>query len=87
MKKGIKNNDPKLTEELFALGQKKAQAIIFEVSRKIKVKKVSRDDEETIQALVKLGFSKTEAKEAALKLPTGIVKLEDKIKEALKTKP
>jgi len=91
MRKGIETNDPSLIEDLFTLGQKKAQAIIFEVSRKIKTqsKKVSRDDEEAVRALVKLGFSKTEAKEAVLSLPTSVIKLEDKIREVLKnfTKP
>ncbi len=88
MRKGIRENDPKLMEELFSLGQKKAQAIVFEISRKIKSgsgKKLSKEQEEALSALVKLGFSKTEAKESVLILPESVSGAEEMVKEALKT--
>ncbi len=88
MRKGIKENDPELMEILFSLGQKKAQAIIFDVSRKIKFesgKKPSKEQEGAISALVKLGFSRTEAKEAVLTISNSVSSAEEIVKEALKT--
>ncbi len=87
LREGVKKNDPILMEELFALGQRKAQAIIFEISRKItNKKKVSKEDQEAIKALAKLGFSQAEAKEAVLSLSDSVSGVEAKIKEALKLK-
>ncbi len=87
IKRGVENNDPELMKDLFALGQKKAQAIIFEITRKIKTrskKKMTEDDEEAVRALIKLGFGKGEAKEALLLLPSSVSGMENKIKEVLK---
>jgi Holliday junction resolvasome RuvABC DNA-binding subunit len=87
MKKGIKENDSILMKELFSLGQRKAQAIIFEVSRKIKTqpKKLSQNDEEVMKALVKLGFKRSEVKDAVIDLSDSSLAIETKIKKILKS--
>ena len=86
LKNAVENNDSVVLSELFKLGNKKAQAIIFELSRKIKnqSKKISSDDEEAIMALVKLGFKKAEAKDVVLSLTDKGVSVEEKIKLSLK---
>ncbi len=85
-KKAVENEDEKVLEKLFLSGKKKAQAIIFEISRKFKEKekKNNKEDNEVIQALLKLGFSKKEAKEAVENIDDKILKTEDRVKEALK---
>lgn len=85
-KKAVENNDPLVLDQLFKLGNKKAQAIIFELSRKIKEqsKKMSPTDEEVLMALSKLGFKKSEAKEAILSLKDQDINVESKIESALK---
>ncbi len=87
IKKAIESNDQRVMEDLFALGRKKAQAIIFELSRKMKdrSKKLSKDDEEAVKALIKLGFGKMEAKDAILRIPRSSANLEEKIREVLKS--
>jgi Holliday junction DNA helicase RuvA len=84
-KNSIENNDPLVLEQLFKLGNKKAQAIIFELSRKIKEqsKKMSLVDEEVLMALTKLGFKKAEAKDVVSSLDKDI-SAEEKIASALK---
>ncbi len=83
-KKAIKEEDEKVLRKLFLSGKKKAQAIIFEISRKIKTIEKNKDDDEAIEALSNLGFSKKEAKKALNDIDSGISRPEDKIKEALK---
>lgn len=85
LKKSVQENDAETMNELFSLGNKKAQAIIFEISRKLKEnKKTSKKDKEVIKALEGLGFSSTEAKDVVSRIPESIVGVEERIKEALK---
>ena len=85
LKKAIENDDEKILEKLFLAGKKKAQAIIFEISRKIKTNEiVKKEDEEAIQALLKLGFKRKEIKETLAKIESSNLKSEDKIEKALK---
>ncbi len=84
-KKAVEDEDEKVLEKLFLSGKKKAQAVIFEISRKIKTKeKKCKKDDEAVQALLKLGFSRKESKEAIENINDKDLKTEDKIKEALK---
>ncbi len=86
LKESLRLEDERALNELFILGKKKAEAIIFEFSRQTKAvsKKDSKDDEEVIKALAKLGFSKKEIKEALLKIKGDKLSVEDKIKLILK---
>ncbi len=85
-KKAVEKEDEKVLEKLFLSGKKKAQTIIFEISRKIKTmeKRRSKDDDEIIQTLFKLGFSKKQAREAMDNVDDEISKPEERIKAALK---
>ncbi len=84
-KKAIQEEDKKVLDSLFLFsGKKKAQAVIFEISRKIKTLDKNKEiDEEAIDALLKLGFLKKEAKEYVKNIDSD-VPTEEKIKEILK---
>lgn len=86
IKEALEKEDEKVIKEIFSIGKKKAQIIILELSRKIKTppKEKTISEDETYQALVKLGFSRQKIKEALLKIPEEIREPEKKIKEALK---
>lgn len=69
------------------IGEKKIQKLILELTGKLGSfdnghKRSSGD--ETIDALVSLGFSKGEARDALSRLPTEVTEPEQKIKQALK---
>lgn len=83
---GIRDNSTDIIDSLFVLGKKKAQAIIFEFSRKIKnkSKKISEGTGEVMDAMVKLGFKKNEVREAILDLPESL-SVKEKIEEVLKS--
>ena len=86
----IKDKILKQDENVFAgipgIGSKKAMTIILELTGKIKTlgqKPGSADEAEN--ALMQLGFSKQQAKDALAQLPANIKNTEERIKLALKT--
>ena len=85
----IKDKILKQDENVFAgipgIGQKRAMTIILELTGKIKMlgnKKESADEAES--ALIQLGFSKQQAKDALSRVPSNIKNTEERIKLALK---
>ncbi len=83
IKKAVTDDDQEIIQELFKSGKKKAQAIIFEITRELK--NVNNEvDPEIKQYLSKLGFSKKEIKQALSNLTNENQTTEQKIKEALK---
>ncbi|MCX6719631.1 MAG: Holliday junction branch migration protein RuvA [Candidatus Staskawiczbacteria bacterium] len=85
IKDRILTQDEKIFEGIPGIGSKKAMTIILELTGKIKMlgnKKDSADEGES--ALMQLGFSKTQAKEALAGVPSNIKNTEDRIKLALK---
>jgi len=85
----IKDRILKQDENVFAgipgIGSKKAMTIILELTGKIKMlgqKKGSADEAEN--ALVQLGFSKQQAKDALSRVPANVKTTEERIKLALK---
>jgi Holliday junction DNA helicase RuvA len=85
----IKDKILRQDENVFAgipgIGSKKAMAIILELTGKIKMlgqKSASADEAEN--ALVQLGFSKQQAKEALSHVPASVKNTEERIKLALK---
>lgn len=83
LKKAIQSEDGDALKDLFGIGKKKAQAIIFEYSRKI-VSSSGKKDKDALEALIRLGFSRKEASDALKALPKNILDPEIKIREALK---
>ena len=85
IKDRILKQDEKIFEGIPGIGSKKAMTIILELTGKINIlgqKKGSADEAET--ALVQLGFSKQQAKDALSRVPSSIKNSEERIKLALK---
>lgn len=86
IKKAIERGDEKIFEGISGIGRKRAQAIILELSGKIKeiskVKAARADEAE--EALVNLGFSRQRIRETLSKIPPETKDTESRIKEALK---
>lgn len=86
IKERILNQDEKLFSSIPGIGQKKAMAIILELTGKIKnisKEKISGGDE-VEAALLNLGFPKQKIKEVLSKISKDIKDPQEKIKEALK---
>jgi len=85
IKDRILKQDEKIFEGIPGIGLKKAMTIILELTGKIKMlgnKKDSADEAES--ALMQLGFSKQQAKDALSRVPSNIKNPEERIKLALK---
>jgi len=85
IKDRILKQDEKIFEGIPGIGSKKAMTIILELTGKIKMlgqKKGSVDEAEG--ALMQLGFSKQQAKDALSRIPGSIKAPEERIKLALK---
>src|ERR1035437_9929641 len=86
IKDRILKQDEKIFEGIPGIGSKKAMTIILELTGKIKMlgqKKSSSDEAEG--ALMQLGFSKQQAKDALSRVPSSVKDSEERIKLALKT--
>ncbi len=85
IKQKILAQDESVFSGIHGIGSKKAKAIILELTGKINTftkSKPSLDEAES--ALMQLGFSKQQAKDALSKVPSSIKNSEERIKEALK---
>jgi len=86
IKERILRQDEKIFEGIPGIGSKKAMTIILELTGKIKMlgsRKESADEAES--ALMQLGFSKQQAKEALSRVPAEVKNSEERIKLALKS--
>ncbi|PIP15099.1 Holliday junction branch migration protein RuvA [Candidatus Roizmanbacteria bacterium CG22_combo_CG10-13_8_21_14_all_35_9] len=87
----VQANDVDSFTRIPGLGRKTAMKIILELSTKLKSEfdmtkmVLSEEDKTVIDALVSLGYKSFEAKKLLSKLPKNL-NIEEKIKEALKTK-
>jgi len=88
LKASIASGRVDLLTKVSGIGKKTAERVILELRSKIlvsgsDVKKLVSDDE-AVDALVSLGYSKYQAHDALKKVPTKVKEIEDRIKEALK---
>jgi Holliday junction DNA helicase RuvA len=88
LKEAISSGQKTMLTKVAGVGAKTAERIILELSGKITapvsdVKKLTSDSE-AIDALVSLGYNKTQARKALEKLPQEVEGVENRIKEALK---
>ena len=81
LKKGLESDDEEIIDKIMKIGKKKGERVVFEVSRKQKVRRGG--DEDALKALRDLGFSRKEAESALREVPKKI-STEDKIKRSLK---
>ncbi len=86
----IRDKILKQDENVFAgipgIGQKRASTIILELTGKIKMlgQKAKGSVDEAESALMQLGFSKQQAKDALSQIPSDIKTAESRVKQALK---
>ena len=86
MRDAIEKGDASFFAGVHGIGQKKIQKVILELTGKLKTLKqeTGKEDDDAIDALVALGFSRQKAKEALAKIPQGVVSLKEKVQETLK---
>ena len=84
IKERVLQQDEKIFEGIPGIGAKKAGTIILELTGKIKILGKTRSADEAENALIQLGFTKQQAKEALGFVPPEIKKTEDRFKAALK---
>ena len=90
LKKAIVSGDMSVLTKVSGIGQKTAQRIIIELKGKLRdVAKGSdgeslREGSDVIDALVGLGYSRSQAQSAFREVPESVVGVENKVKEALK---
>jgi Holliday junction DNA helicase RuvA len=85
IKKAIADGDLAILSTISGVGKKTAQKIILELKGKLVLgKSPAVGDSEIIDALVRLGYSKSEAQDAIGKIGENVEGVENKIKAALK---
>jgi len=92
IKKAIIHGDPGILTKVSGVGKKTAERVVMELKNKIdmadidqsKVKPSEIGDNSAIDALVGLGYSATEARDALREVDKEITDVEKRIKEALK---
>lgn len=85
---GVRTNSVKIFSDIPGIGKKTAMKIMLELSVKFKTEfkfeqQLSADDKTVIDALVELGYKKSEAQQLFEKLPKEL-SIEKKIQEALR---
>ena len=89
LKKAIVSGDTSILIRVSGIGQKTAQRIIIELKDKLpEIASVSdeglREGGDVIDALVGLGYTRSQAQQALREMPEDIEGIENKVKEALK---
>ena len=88
LRKAVEKGDVSYFAKVHGIGQKRIQKIILELTGKLRilnVKKPTSEDNEATDALVALGFTKKQAKEALSYVPSEITQTDQRIKQALRT--
>jgi len=84
LEKAVSEGDLGILATISGVGKKTAQKIILELKGKLVTGKSVSGDNEIVDALVRLGYSKNEAQEAVGKIGEEVEGTENKIKAALK---
>lgn len=88
IKSAIVSEDPSVFTKVSGIGRKTAERVIVELKGKLKdeasATPVAREHSDAMDALVVLGYSQQEAREALKIVPKDVVDLQTKIKLALK---
>jgi len=87
LEEAITQNDASVLARAFGIGRKTAEKIVLELKEKVVATDNSAtgaSDGEVVEALVSLGYSLKEARDAARALPKDIDGAENKIREALR---
>ncbi len=91
LKKAILRDDPAILYKVSGIGKKTAERIVVELKNKLDSLPVSEteinlsdSETEAFDALVSLGYSEKDVRDALKKIPPDITKMEDQLKSALK---
>lgn len=88
LERAVAQNDPKSLSAAFGIGKKTAEKVVLELKEKVGSIAVSTDvpssDTDVVDALVGLGYSVKEARDAVRALPRSTTGTEEKIREAIK---
>ena len=90
LKKAIAAGDTSYLTRVSGIGRKTAEKIVLELKEKMAGKGVLveapelKDEADALEALVSLGYSQREAREALVQVPPEITSVEKRVKEALK---
>lgn len=83
----IAGNDPSALTRAFGVGRKTAEKVVLELKEKVIAPKGPRPaggDGDVVEALIALGYSQSEARDAVRALPQGLATTEEKVREALR---
>ncbi|MDA1337425.1 MAG: Holliday junction branch migration protein RuvA [bacterium] len=87
LKKAVEKGEVAYFTKVHGIGLKKIQKIILELTgklRMIQAEKPSLQDSEATDALVALGFSRKQSREALSRVPVEVTETDQRIKEALR---
>lgn len=85
LEKAVGSNDASMLSKAFGLGKKTAEKIVLELRGKVAPSEhATHSDGDVVEALVGLGYSLREAREAVQAVPKEIVETENKIREAIR---
>lgn len=89
IKTAILNNDSSILTKVSGVGKKTAERVILELQNKVADMPIGEKDKvvadtETMEALIAMGYSVFQAREALKSIPSEIKSIEEKIKFALK---
>jgi holliday junction DNA helicase RuvA len=88
IKSAIVSEDPSVFTKVSGIGRKTAERVIVELKEKLKnevdTAPVAKEHSDALDALMALGYSQQEAREALKNVPKEVDKLQEKIKVALK---
>lgn len=90
LKAAISEGRSELLTKASGIGKKTAERVILELRGKLSQKEsgeivgLMETDQDIVEALANLGFTKAQAKEALAKIDPKVVKMEERIKDALK---
>jgi holliday junction DNA helicase RuvA len=88
IKSAIVSEDPSVFTKVSGIGRKTAERVIIELKDKLKNEvasaPVAREHSDAMDALLALGYSQQEAREALKNIPSTVTDLQEKVKLALK---
>lgn len=89
IKSAIVSEDPSVFTKVSGIGRKTAERVILELKEKLKDEKssmpVAKEHSDAMDALVSLGYSQQEARDALKSVPADVTNLQTKVKIALKS--
>lgn len=90
LKSAIQHGDPTVLTKVSGVGRKTAERIVLELKEKVDAVAMTEgsealmDDAEVLDALVALGYSRSEARTALRRVPKNVSGVSDRVREALK---